>query len=90
MPETTARDYRSTLNLPKTDFAMRAELPKREPDRVRWWAEHDTYRKRLEHNRVQGGEPYVLLGAFLLRQGASQERASRPPAPLTEPKAAVA
>ena len=60
MSETTTRDYRATLNLPKTDFAMRAELPKREPDRVRWWAEHDTYRKRLERNRAQGGTPYVL------------------------------
>jgi Zn-dependent protease len=33
---------------------------------------------------------YVLLGAFLLRQGASQERATRPAAPLTETKVAVA
>ena len=24
-------DYKSTLNLPKTDFAMQAGLPKREP-----------------------------------------------------------
>ncbi len=57
MPE-TARDYRSTLNLPKTDFPMRAELPKREPDRVRWWAEQDTYRKRLAANT--SGSPFIL------------------------------
>jgi isoleucyl-tRNA synthetase len=25
-------DYKDTLNLPKTDFPMRAGLPKREPD----------------------------------------------------------
>ena len=60
MSENNARDYRSTLNLPKTDFPMRAELPKREPDRVAWWREHDTYRKRLERNRARGGEPYTL------------------------------
>ncbi|HZW52736.1 MAG TPA: isoleucine--tRNA ligase [Candidatus Elarobacter sp.] len=60
MSETTARDYRSTLNLPKTDFPMRAELPKREPDRVRWWAEHGTYLKRLERNRAEGGAEFVL------------------------------
>jgi isoleucyl-tRNA synthetase len=60
MSETTARDYRSTLNLPKTDFPMRAELPKREPDRVRWWAQRGTYAKRLERNRADGGKPYVL------------------------------
>jgi isoleucyl-tRNA synthetase len=60
MPETKAprRDYRSTLNLPRTDFPMRAELPKREPDRVAWWAEHDTYRKRLAKNA--GNPPFIL------------------------------
>ncbi len=59
MPE-TARDYRSTLNLPKTDFPMRAELPKREPERVAWWAQHGTYLKRLARNGAQGGAPFVL------------------------------
>jgi isoleucyl-tRNA synthetase len=60
MPETETprRDYRATLNLPRTDFPMRAELPKREPDRVRWWAEHDTYRKRLAKNA--GNPPFIL------------------------------
>jgi isoleucyl-tRNA synthetase len=60
MPETQAprRDYRSTLNLPRTDFPMRAELPKREPDRVAWWAEHDTYNKRLKKNA--GNPPFIL------------------------------
>jgi len=56
----TVRDYRSTLNLPKTDFPMRAELPKREPARVAWWTEHQTYRKRLARNGEQGGAPYIL------------------------------
>jgi isoleucyl-tRNA synthetase len=60
MPETETprREYRSTLNLPTTDFPMRAELPKREPDRVKWWAEHDTYRKRLAKNA--GNPPFIL------------------------------
>jgi isoleucyl-tRNA synthetase len=56
--QTPRRDYRTTLNLPRTDFPMRAELPKREPDRVRWWAEHDTYRKRLAKNA--GNAPFIL------------------------------
>ncbi|HTD32617.1 MAG TPA: class I tRNA ligase family protein, partial [Candidatus Elarobacter sp.] len=60
MSETTARDYRSTLNLPKTEFPMRGELPKREPERVRWWAERGTYRRRLERNRAAGGKAFVL------------------------------
>jgi isoleucyl-tRNA synthetase len=60
MSETTARDYRATLNLPKTEFPMRAELPKREPARVAWWAEHGTYLQRLARNRAAGGAPFVL------------------------------
>jgi isoleucyl-tRNA synthetase len=79
MPETQTprRDYRSTLNLPTTEFPMRAELPKREPDRVRWWAEHDTYRKRLAKNAgnpafiLHDGPPYangdLHMGHFLNR-----------------------
>jgi isoleucyl-tRNA synthetase len=61
MPDApAARDYRSTLNLPTTDFPMRAELPKREPERVRWWAERRTYLKRLERNRAAGAPPFTL------------------------------
>jgi isoleucyl-tRNA synthetase len=54
------RDYRWSLNLPKTEFPMRAELPKREPARVQWWAERHTYLRRLEQNRRRGGKPFVL------------------------------
>jgi isoleucyl-tRNA synthetase len=63
MPDPTVtakRDYRRTLNLPATAFPMRAELPKREPERVAWWAEHQTYDKRLARNRQAGGEPWIL------------------------------
>jgi isoleucyl-tRNA synthetase len=67
MPKTTTpaptvapTDYRTTLNLPKTDFPMRAELPKREPARVEWWAAHESYRKRLERNAAAGGTPWIL------------------------------
>ena len=61
MPDApAARDYRSTLNLPTTDFPMRAELPKREPQRVRWWAERRTYLTRLERNRAAGAPPFIL------------------------------
>ena len=30
-----SKDYNATLNLPSTDFAMRANLPKREPDMIK-------------------------------------------------------
>ena len=32
-----AQDYNSTVNLPKTEFPMRAALPKREPDMLKEW-----------------------------------------------------
>jgi isoleucyl-tRNA synthetase len=75
MSETVKRDYRETLNLPKTVFPMKAELPKREPARVAWWKEHRTYERRLERNEPNGawtlhdGPPYANgdfhMGHFL-------------------------
>src|SRR5689334_18149614 len=56
---TMERDYRETLNLPKTAFPMKADLPKREPDRVKWWQEQGTYERRLERNKAQ--TPWILL-----------------------------
>ena len=35
-----AQDYNSTLNLPKTDFPMRAGLPKSEPVMLKNWDFH--------------------------------------------------
>lgn len=51
-------NYRETLNLPKTAFPMKADLPKREPDRVQWWQERRTYERRLERNAHAG--PWIL------------------------------
>ena len=58
MSETVERNYRDTLRLPKTAFPMKAELPKREPDRVAWWREQQTFARRLERNRKN--EPWIL------------------------------
>ncbi|WP_108660507.1 isoleucine--tRNA ligase [Acuticoccus kandeliae] len=38
-----ARDYSETLYLPKTEFPMRAGLPKREPEWLAKWSEGDLY-----------------------------------------------
>jgi isoleucyl-tRNA synthetase len=51
-------NYRDTLNLPKTTFPMKAELPAREPQWVAWWREHRTYERRLERNAQNG--PWIL------------------------------
>ena len=56
--ETLTTDYRSTLNLPSTEFPMRADLPKREPDRVAWWREQRVYERRLAAN--QGNPQWIL------------------------------
>ena len=45
MTESTATDYRSTLNLPDTPFPMRGDLPKREPGWVKEWEEQGIYKK---------------------------------------------
>ena len=51
-------DYKSTLNLPKTDFPMQASLPKREPEMLKAWEEKHIYEKVLEKNE---GKPLFVL-----------------------------
>ncbi|CEP69492.1 Zinc finger, DNA glycosylase/AP lyase/isoleucyl tRNA synthetase [Moorella glycerini] len=51
-------DYSKTLNLPRTDFPMRANLPQREPEILKFWEEHDIYRQVQEANK---GKPKFIL-----------------------------
>ncbi len=51
-------DYRPTVFLPKTDFPMRGDLPKREPLILARWAAMDLYRRLRETS--QGREKFVL------------------------------
>ncbi len=51
-------DYKSTLNLPKTDFPMKANLPQREPEMLARWAQERLY-ERIQESR-QGSPRYVL------------------------------
>ena len=46
------QDYNKTLNLPKTDFPMRASLPEREPEALAQWQENHLYEKLMERNDV--------------------------------------
>lgn len=46
------------MNLPKTDFPMRGNLPEKEPKRLEKWAEEDIYHRVLEKNK--DGKPFVL------------------------------
>lgn len=52
------QDYNKTLNLPVTDFPMRAGLPKREPEMLKGWEENRLYDKLMEKNE---GKPLYVL-----------------------------
>ena len=51
-------DYNKTINLPKTEFPMRAGLPKREPDMLKRWKEQNLYTELLKKNE---GKPRFSL-----------------------------
>ena len=60
--DSDAKDYKSTLNLPRTDFPMRGDLPKREPDWLALWERLDVYgRLRRKAAGAPGGRtPFTL------------------------------
>ena len=51
-------DYKATLNLPKTDFPMRANLPQAEPKMLAWWDEIGIYKRVRE---VSADRPLWIL-----------------------------
>jgi isoleucyl-tRNA synthetase len=51
-------DYSQTLFLPKTDFPMRAGLPKKEPEILQGWDEQNLYKKLREQS---AGRPRYIL-----------------------------
>ena len=52
------QDYNETINLPKTDFPMRAGLPQREPGMLKDWESEQVYQKLMEKN---AGKPRYVL-----------------------------
>lgn len=54
-----AVELKDTLNLPVTDFPMRANLTSREPKRIAFWEETDLY-KRLQEKNAETGKSYIL------------------------------
>jgi len=51
-------DYKATLNLPRTEFPMKANLPQREPDMLAWWEQQKLYEQIQEAGT--GRPRYVL------------------------------
>lgn len=58
-------DYKSTINLPKTDFPMKASLPEREPVRVQKWQNEKIYERMISKRKskpmflLHDGPPYA-------------------------------
>ena len=53
-----SQDYNTTILLPKTDFPMRAGLPKREPEMLKTFYEKKVYETLMEKNK---GKPAYIL-----------------------------
>ena len=54
-----AQDLKDTLQLPKTDFPMRANLVQREPARVAHWEKFGLY-ERIQNKNSASGKTFVL------------------------------
>ncbi len=52
------QDYNTTINLPKTDFSMRGNLPQKEPAMIEDWDSRRIYYKMIEKNE---GKPLYVL-----------------------------
>lgn len=58
-------EYKDTLQMPKTEFEMRGNLPNKEPDILKAWQDDDYYHKFLEKNKgeaqfvLHDGPPYA-------------------------------
>ena len=58
-------EYKETLNLPKTDFPMKGNLPHREPEILKKWDEKSVYHRNLEQSEnkkqyiLHDGPPYA-------------------------------
>ena len=58
MEKEMTKDYTGTLNLPNTSFSMRANLPQREPEMIKYWDSIDLYGKLRENG---AGKPKFVL-----------------------------
>ena len=65
MTDTEKKEYKDTLNLPKTTLEMRANATKKEPETQKFWEEHNIYKKMTENKDkansfiLHDGPPYL-------------------------------
>jgi isoleucyl-tRNA synthetase len=60
-------DYKSTLNLPRTDFAMKANLAQREPEILKKWQEINLYHKMRAIGKDR--KKFILLDGPIYANG---------------------
>ena len=58
-------DYKQTLNLPETEFPMRGNLAKREPDMLATWEADDWYRQ-VQDAQSNREKTFILVKASLI------------------------
>ena len=51
-------EYKDTLNLPKTDFPMKANLPNREPEILKFWQDNCVFKEALKNKK--GNQEFIL------------------------------
>lgn len=56
-------NYKDTINLPQTEFPMRGDGAKREPEIQKFWVENNIYKKLIEERKKNN------IGTFLLHDG---------------------
>ncbi|NOX98857.1 MAG: isoleucine--tRNA ligase [Verrucomicrobia bacterium] len=52
--------YKDSLNLPSTDFPMRANLVEREPERLQNWEKQGLYRQIIDQRRAENAPTFLL------------------------------
>ena len=58
-------NYKDTLNLPSTKFPMKANLPQKEPDILKFWDEINLYQKIRDKSKKSNR--YILF-LIILRE----------------------
>ena len=66
---TETLEYKTTLNLPQTDFPMRAGLPKREPEWLAHWDKLGVYDQLREKAKVQSARRLRCMMGLLMPTG---------------------
>ena len=54
-------EYKDTLNLPKTDFPMKGNLPNREPEILKKWHDNAIYKKTWNNQKKKRNISFMMV-----------------------------